>query len=151
MPFGVCVCVHVCACLCVCVCTCVWKRANGRRKKTRLRRPSRFCNSGFFAEYLPLVHNYYSLMPYLECISPSRSTMVEDSTRLDGETPLIESGKAKLVRYGWLLAMASKCVGCSPFLPTLERHSYIERDSQKATDKREIMCEREYILRRDRA
>ena len=71
--------------------------------------------------------------------------MLEDSTHLDGETPLTESGKARLVRYGWLLAMASKRVGCSPFLPTMERDSYIERDSQKATDKREIMSERTFF------
>ena len=81
-------------------------------------------------------------MPYLEIISPSRSTMLEDSTCHDCETPLTESGKARLVRYGWLLAMVSKRVGCSPFLPTMESDSYIERDSQKATDKREIMSER---------
>ena len=93
-------------------------------------------------------------MPYLESISLSRSTMLEDSTRLDGETPLTVSGKAKLVRYGWLLAMASKCVGCSPLLPTMESDSYIERDSQKASDNREIMCEstcfREIELERER-
>ena len=81
-------------------------------------------------------------MPYLESINRSRSTMLEDSTPLDGETPLTESGKARLVRYGWLLAMASKRVGCSPFLPTMESDIYIERDSQKTTDKREIMRER---------
>ena len=93
-------------------------------------------------------------MPYLESISPSRSTMLEDSTRLDGETPLTENGKARLVRYGWLLAMASKRVGCSPFLPTMESDSYIERDIQKATDKREIMskrtCFREIEIERGR-
>ena len=38
--------------------------------------------------------------------------------------------------------MASKRVGCSPFLPTMESDIYIERDSQKTTDKREIMRER---------
>ena len=76
-------------------------------------------------------------MPYLEGVSPSRSTMLEDSIRLDGETPLTESGKARLVRYGWFLAMASKRVACSTFLPTTESDSYIERDGQKATDKRE--------------
>ena len=59
-------------------------------------------------------------MPYLESISPSRSTMLEDSTRLACEMPLTESGKARLVRYSSLLAMASKRVGCSPFLPTTE-------------------------------
>ena len=32
-------------------------------------------------------------MSYLESISPSRSTMLEDSTSLAGETPLTESGK----------------------------------------------------------
>ena len=74
-------------------------------------------------------------MPYLESISPSRSIMLEDSTRLDGETPLTESGKVRLVTCGWLLALASKRVGCSLFLPTTESDSYIERDSQKATDK----------------
>ena len=92
-------------------------------------------------------------MPYLEIISPSRSTMLEDSTRLDRETPLTESGKARLVRYGWLLEMTSKCVGCSPFLPTMESDIYIERDSQKMKDKREIMsertCFREIELERD--
>ena len=71
--------------------------------------------------------------------------MLEDSTRFDGETPLTESGKARLVRYGWLLPMASKRVGCSPFLPTMERDIYIERDSQKTTDKREIMRERTFF------
>ena len=81
-------------------------------------------------------------MPYLESISPSRSTMLENSTHLDGETPLTEPGKARLVRYGWLLAMTSKCFGCSPFLPTMESDIYIERDSQKATAKIEIMSER---------
>ena len=81
-------------------------------------------------------------MPYLESISPSRSTMLEDITRLDGETPLTESGKARLVRCGWLLAMVLKRVKCSPFLPTMESYIYIERDCQKATDKREIMRER---------
>ena len=89
-------------------------------------------------------------MLYLEGVSPSRSTMLEDSTRLDGETPLTETGKARLVRYGWLLAMASKRVGCSTFLPTTESDSYIERDSQKATDK-ERENERENMLQRDRA
>ena len=92
-------------------------------------------------------------MPYLESISPSQSNMLEDNTRLDGETPLTESVKERLVRYGWLLALASKCVGCSPFLPTMESDSYIERYSQKATDKREIMsersCFREIELERD--
>ena len=34
-----------------------------------------------------------------------------------------------------LLAMASKYVWCSPFLPTTEGDSYIERVNQKATDK----------------
>ena len=76
--------------------------------------------------------------------------MLEDSTRLAGETPLTESGKARLVRYGWLLAMASKRVGCSPVLPTTESDCYIERDSQKATDK-ERENERENMLQRDRA
>ena len=54
-------------------------------------------------------------MPYLESISPSRSIMLEDSSRHDGETPLTLSGKARLVAYGLLLAMASKRVGCSHF------------------------------------
>ena len=76
--------------------------------------------------------------------------MLEDSTRHNGETPLTESGKARLVRYGWLLAMASKRVGCSTFLPTTESDSYIERDSQKSTDK-ERENERENMLQRDRA
>ena len=84
-------------------------------------------------------------MSYLESISPSRSTMLEDSTRLSGETPLTESGKARLVRYCWLLAMVSKRVGCSLYLPTTESDSYIERDSQKATDK-ERENERENML-----
>ena len=66
-------------------------------------------------------------------------TCTHARTYVCAETPLTESGKARLVRYGWLLAMASKRVGCSSFLPTMERDSYIERDSQKATDKREIM------------
>ena len=61
--------------------------------------------------------------------------MLEDSTHLDGETLLTEFGKARLVRYGWLLAIASKRVGCSPFLPKMESDSYIERDCQKAKDK----------------
>ena len=39
---------------------------------------------------------------------------------------------------------------CSPFLPTTESDSYIERDSQKATDK-ERENERENMLKRDRA
>ena len=77
-------------------------------------------------------------------------TMLEDSTRLSGETPLTESGKARLGRYLWLLAMASKHVGCSPFLPTTESDSDIERDSQKATDK-ERENEQENMLQRDRA
>ena len=89
-------------------------------------------------------------MPYLESISPSRSTMLEDSIRLAGETPLTESGRGRLVRYSWLLAMASKRVGCSPFLPTTESDSYIERDRQKGTDK-ERENERENMLQRDRA
>ena len=76
--------------------------------------------------------------------------MLEDSTRLDGETSLTLSGKARLVRYGWLLAMVSKRVGYSPFLPTTESDSYIERDSHKATDK-ERENERENMLQRDRA
>ena len=135
------VCVRVCACVCVCVCTCVCVRADRGKKKYVWADPPRFCDSGFCAECLPRVHNEYYLMPYLESISPSRSTMLEDSTRLDSETPLTVSGNAKLERYGWLLAMMSKCVGCFPFLPTMESGSYIERDSQKATDKREIMCE----------
>ena len=64
---------------------------------------------------------------------------------------MTESGRERLKRYGWLLAMASKCVGCSPFLPTTES---IEKDSQKATDKeRERMsertCFREIELERD--
>ena len=42
-------------------------------------------------------------MPYLESISPSRSKMLEDSTHLDGETPLTESGKERLVNI-WLVA-----------------------------------------------
>ena len=88
-------------------------------------------------------------MPHLESISPSRSTMLEDSTSLACETPLTESGKARLVRYSSLLAMASKRVGCSPFLPTTESDSSIERDSQKATDK-ERENERENMLQRDR-
>ena len=75
--------------------------------------------------------------------------MLEVSNRLDGETPLTESGKERLVTYGWLLAMASKHVGCSPFLPTTENDSYIERDSQKATDK-ERENERENMLQRER-
>ena len=73
--------------------------------------------------------------------------MLEDSSRLACEMPLTESGKARLVRYGSLLAMASKRVGCSPFLPTTES---IERDSQKETDK-ERENERENMLQRDRA
>ena len=77
-------------------------------------------------------------------------TMLEDSTRLAGETPLTESGKARLVRYRWLLATASKHVVCSPFLPTTESDSYIERDSQKATDK-ERENEQENMLQRYRA
>ena len=85
----------------------------------------------------------------MESNSPSRSTMLEDSTRLAGETPLTESGKARLVRYGWLQAMALKRVGCSPFLPTTESDSYIARDSHKATDK-ERENEREKKLQRDR-
>ena len=89
-------------------------------------------------------------MPYLESISPSRSTMLQDSTRLACEMPLTESGKARLLRYGSLLAMASKRVGCSPFLPTTESDSYIERDSQKETDI-ERDNERENMLQRDRA
>ena len=76
--------------------------------------------------------------------------MLEDSTCVAGETPLTESGKARLVRYVWLLAIASKRVGCSPFLPTMESDSYIERVSQKATDK-ERVNERENMLQRDRA
>ena len=75
--------------------------------------------------------------------------MLEDSTHLAGETSLTESGKARLVRYGWLLAMASKRVWCSPFLPTTESNSYIERDSQKMTDK-ERENERENMLKRDK-
>ena len=42
--------------------------------------------------------------------------------------------------------MASKRVGCSLFLPTTENDSYIEKDSQKATDK-ERENERENIFR----
>ena len=76
--------------------------------------------------------------------------MLEDSTRLAGETSLTDSGKARLVRYGWLVEMASKRVGCSPFLPTTESNSYIERDSQTTTDK-ERENERENILQRYRA
>ena len=76
-------------------------------------------------------------------------TMLEDSTRLAGETSLTESGKSRLVRYRWLLAMESKYVGCSPFLPTTESDSYIERDSQKATDK-ERENEQENMLQKDR-
>ena len=76
-------------------------------------------------------------MPCLECISLSRSTMLENSTRLAGETPLTESGKVRLVRYGWLLAMASKRVGCFPFLPTTESDSYMERIVRKRQTKRE--------------
>ena len=57
-----------------------------------------------------------------------------------------------------LLAMTSKCVGCSRFLPTMEIDSYRERgsdsyregDNQKATDKeREHKLENK--LQRDRA
>ena len=73
-------------------------------------------------------------MPYLESISPSRSKMLEDSTHLDGETPLTESGIARLVTYGWLLAMVSERDGCFPFLPITKSDSYIERDCQKAKD-----------------
>ena len=73
-------------------------------------------------------------MPYLESISPSRSKMLEDNTHLDGETPLTESGKERLVTYGWLLAMASKSVGCSPFLPTTESDSSIERERESESD-----------------
>ena len=79
----------------------------------------------------------------MESISPSRSTMLEDSTSLAVDMPLTEYRKERLVRYGWLLEMASKRVGCSPFLPTNESHSFIERDTQKETDKeRERMSER---------
>ena len=76
--------------------------------------------------------------------------MLEDSTRLACETPQTESGKASIVRYGSLLAMASKRVGCSPFLPTTESDRYKERDNQKATDKKKEN-ERENMLQRDRA
>ena len=47
------------------------------------------CGSVVFVECLPSVHNDYY---YPESISPSPSTMLEDSTSLDGETPLAESG-----------------------------------------------------------
>ena len=82
----------------------------------------------------------------MESASPSRTTMLEDSSNLDGETPLTESGKARQVTYGWLLAMGSKRVCCSLFLPTTESDSYI----QKAIDK-ERVNERENMLQRDRA
>ena len=45
--------------------------------------------------------------------------------------------------------MASKRVGCSPFLPNTESDNYIERDSQKAKDK-ERESERENKLQRER-
>ena len=49
-----------------------------------------------------------------------------------------------------LPAMASKRVGCSPFLPTTESDSYRESESQKATDK-ERERKRENKLQRESA
>ena len=69
-------------------------------------------------------------MPYLESISPSRSTMLEDSTRLNGESPLTESGKARLVRYGLVLTMASKRVHFCQRWKVVVTYSEIVRKGQ---------------------
>ena len=130
-----CVCVRACVCLCVyvyvrvCGCACVYERMEGRKKYIWADPPG-LCDSVLCAECLTRVH--------------------KDSTRLACETPQTQSGKARLVTYGLLLAMASKRVRCSPFLQTTESDSYIERDNHNATDK-ERENERENILQRDRA
>ena len=59
-----------------------------------------------------------------------------------------------------MYVVSSKCVGCSPFLPTTQSISYIERDSQIATVKerendertccREIELERDQVAERER-
>ena len=62
---------------------------------------------------------------------------------------IVPVSQGRLVRYGWLLAMASKSGGCAQFLPNTESESYIERDSQKAKDK-ERESERVNKLQRER-
>ena len=65
-------------------------------------------------------------MSSLESITSRRSSMREDSTSLAGQT---QSGKREQKDTAGLLAMASKRVRCSPFLPTMESDSYSERES----------------------
>ena len=81
-------------------------------------------------------------MPYLESISPSRSTMLEDCTRLDGETPLTESGKERLVTYG---LFSSNGVEACRVLPISANHGkrYLHREIvRKRQTKRERVSER---------
>ena len=60
--------------------------------------------------------------------------MLEDSTSLDGQTPLTVCGKRSLEDTPGFLAMASKRVWCSPFIPTTKSDSYSERENQKVTE-----------------
>ena len=104
----VCMCVfaYVCACVCECVRSCVCacnlasqpyfyryahtraKVGGGREGKIRLIRPSRFL-------WQPGIHVYIMTINLrkVESISPSRSSMREDSTSLAGQTLLTESDK----------------------------------------------------------
>ena len=82
-----CVCVGVRAYVCVCV------REEGGNELYVLADLPGFCGSVVCPECLPRVHNYYKLLSNLESISPSRSTMRDDSTSLASETPQTESGK----------------------------------------------------------
>ena len=61
--------------------------------------------------------------------------MLEDSTSLAGKTPLTVYGKRNLKDTPGLLAMASKRVWCSSFIPTTESDSYIERERESQSYK----------------
>ena len=81
------------ACVLVFVRMCACIRAEGGNELYVWADLPGFCGSMVCPECLPRVHNYYKLLSNLESISPSRSTMRDDSTSLAGETPLTESGK----------------------------------------------------------
>ena len=89
--------------------------------------------------------------------------MREDSTSLAGHSPLTESGKRNKEDMAGLLAMVSKRVWCSPFLPTTESDRYSERERERESESdiqresvsertsfREIEIEREQISERKR-
>ena len=89
-------------------------------------------------------------MSSLESISPSRSSIREDSNSLAVMTLLTETGKLDYKDTSGLLAMASMSVRCSLFLPSTESDSYRESERvRKRQKKRER--EREKKLQRESA